>query len=45
MLTRVMENNCEHFGTLPEKCPVNSEKYAVVLSILIKGFKNRFQER
>lgn len=44
VLTQVIANNCVHFHTLSEKSPENSEKYAVVLSFLIKGFENRFQE-
>lgn len=44
VLTQVIANNCVHFHTLSEKSPENSEKYAVVLSFLIKGFENRLQE-
>lgn len=44
VLTQVIANNCVHFHTLSEKSPENSEKYAVVLSFLIKGFENRFQD-
>ena len=40
---QVMENSCMHFDTLAKHYPVNSEKYAAVLSILIKKFENRFQ--
>lgn len=33
-----------HFDTLAEHSPVNSKMYAALLSILIKEFKNRFQD-
>ena len=39
----IMANNFVHFDTLAEDSPVNREKYAVVLSVLIKEFENRFQ--
>ena len=32
-----------HFDTLPKHSPVYREKYAAVLSVLIRGFENRFQ--
>jgi len=33
-----------HFDTLHNHSPVNSKKYAAVLSVLIKEFENRFQD-
>jgi len=39
--TQVMANNFMHFD---KHSPVNSKKYAVVFSILIKEFENRFQD-
>lgn len=33
-----------HSDTLVKQNPVNSEKYAVMFSMLIKEFENRFQE-
>lgn len=41
--SQVMANNCMHFDTLPKHSPVYREKYAAVLSVLIRGFENRFQ--
>ena len=41
---QVMANNCMPFDTLAEHSPVNSEKHAAMLSILIKEFENRFQD-
>lgn len=40
----VMANNYMHFDTLAEHSPVNSRRYAAVLSILIKGFEKRIQD-
>jgi len=42
--TQVMANNVMSFDTLDRHSPVNSEKYAAVLSILIKQFKHSFQD-
>lgn len=36
--------NISHFDTLAEHSPVKNEKYADSLSMLIKEFKNRFQD-
>lgn len=44
VLTQVTANNCMHFYTLAKHSPVNSEKYAVMLCILVKEFENKFQE-
>ena len=41
---QVMANNCMPFDTLAEHSPVNSEKHAAMLCILIKEFENRFQD-
>lgn len=41
--SQVMANNCMHFDTQPKHSPVYREKYAAVLSVLIRGFENRFQ--
>ena len=40
---QVMTNNLMHFDTLAKHSPVNTEKYAAVLSILMNKFENRFQ--
>jgi len=42
--TQVMANNCTHFDTLVKHCSVSREKYAAMLSVLIKEFENRFQD-
>jgi len=39
-----MANKIIHFDTLAKHSPVNSRKYAAMLSILIKQFENRFQD-
>ena len=39
-----MANNFMHFDTSAKGSPVNSEKIAVMLSILIKKHKNRSQD-
>ena len=39
----VMANYFMHFDTLVKHSPVNSKKYAALLYILIKAFKNKFQ--
>ena len=44
MLTQVMVNNCICFDTLAKHSPVNSEKGAAMLSVLIKEFENRSQD-
>lgn len=44
VLTQEMANNVMHFGTLAEHTPVNSEKYAAMLSIMMKVFGSRFQD-
>ena len=44
MLTQVMANSCVHCDTLYKHGPVNSEKYAALLSILIKEFENGIQD-
>lgn len=36
---KVIANNCMHFDILVKHNPVNREKYAAVLSILIKKFE------
>ncbi len=41
---QAVANNFMHFDVLAKHSPVNSEKYAAVLSILIKEFENRFQD-
>lgn len=43
VLTQVMANNPIHFDTLAKRSPLSSEKYAVVLSVLIEEFENSFQ--
>lgn len=43
--TQVMANNIMCFDTLVKQSPVNSEKYAALLCILIEEFENRFQDR
>ena len=42
--TQGMVNNFMHFDTMTKCNPVNSEKYAAVLSALIKKFDIRFQD-
>ena len=44
MLTQVMANNFRYFDMLAKDSTVNSEKYAAMLSVLIKEFENRFQD-
>ena len=44
MAAWVKANYCMHFDTVAEHNPVNSEKYAAILSTLIKEFENRFQD-
>jgi len=44
VLTQVMANNCMYFDTLAKHIPINSKEYAVMLSLLIKEFENRFQD-
>lgn len=39
-----MAHNFVHFDILAECSPVNTEKYAALLSILMKKFENRFQD-
>lgn len=41
---QVMVDNFMHFDTLVKHSPMNSKKYAPVLSVLIKEFENGFQE-
>ena len=41
---QVMANKLMHFGTLAKHSPINSKKYATLLSIRIKEFENRFQD-
>ena len=41
---QAVANNFMHFDVLAKHSPVNSEKYAAVLSVLIKEFENRFQD-
>lgn len=41
---QVMADNFMHFDTLSKHSPLNSEKYAAVLSALIKKFENTFQD-
>jgi len=33
-----------YFDTLAKHIPINSKEYAVMLSLLIKEFENRFQD-
>ena len=40
---QVMANNFMHFDTLAKHSSVNSERPEAVLSILVKEFKNTFQ--
>lgn len=42
---RVMANNCMHFDTPAGHSSANSEKYSAVLSIVIKEFESKFQDR
>ena len=39
---QAVANNFMHFDVLAKHSPVNSEKYAALLSVLIKEFENRF---
>ena len=39
-VTQIMSNNCMHFDTVVNHRPVISEKYAAVLSVLVKEFEN-----
>lgn len=41
-LIQVMANNIMHFDT-PKHCTVNSKKYAVMFSILMKEFEIMFK--
>ena len=41
---QVMANNFMHFDVLAKHRPVNSEKCAALLSVLIKRFEHRFQD-
>ena len=41
MITQVMANKFMDFDTLDKHCPVNSKKYAAVLSVFIE---NRLQD-
>lgn len=43
VLTQGMANNPIHFDILAKRSPLSSEKYAVVLSVLIEEFENSFQ--
>jgi len=43
VLTQMVANNVMHFGTLAEHSPVNTEKYAAVLSVVTQRFEDRFQ--
>jgi len=43
-LAQVMANRFMHLDTLAKHSPVNSEKYAAMLSILIHELENRFQD-
>lgn len=45
LLTQVKANNCMHYDTLAEHCPMNSRKYAAGHSVVWKEFENRFQNR
>ena len=40
-----MANNCMHFDTPAGHSSANSEKYSAVLSIVIKEFESKFQDR
>ena len=44
VLAQVMANRFMHLDTLAKHSPVNSEKYAAMLSILIHELENRFQD-
>ena len=44
MLTQVMAHNCLHVDTLAKRRALNSKEYAAALSVVIKGFENRFQD-
>ena len=44
MLTQVTEKRLMHFETSAKHGPVNSEKYAALLSILMREFENEFQD-
>ena len=44
VLTQLMENDFMHFDTLAKHSPVNREKYAATLSVLVKKFDNRVQD-
>ena len=44
VLTQVLASKFVQLETLAKHSPVNSEKYAAMLSILIKEFENRFQD-
>ena len=41
---QIMANNFMHFDILANESSMNKEKYAAVLSLLIKNFENRFQD-
>lgn len=43
-LTQEMANSCMHCDTLAKHTALSSEKHAVVLSVLMKEFENRFQD-
>lgn len=42
VLTQVIANNNVQFDTLIRHSPVKSDKYAAVLSVVIKEFENKF---
>lgn len=42
-LSKLMADNCVQCGTLAKHRPVNSDKYAAVLFVLIQECENRLQ--
>lgn len=44
MLTQMVANSSMQFHTLAKDSALNSEEYAAAFSILIKEFKNRFED-
>lgn len=43
MLTQAVAKKSMDFDTLAKRSPVNTEKYAAVLSIVTQRFEDRFQ--
>lgn len=44
MTIQGMANNYMYFDALAKCSPVNRDKHAALLSVLIKEFKNRFED-